>query len=310
MKGLNKFLKNKNTVTILGVIICLVILYIGYTMRINQKTALATVYYANQTIQPKTLITEDMVSRMQVPESFIQGAYYRDYDSIVGKYSNYNTMIAEGSIFYTDLLIEEENLPDSMFYDINEGERVVSFPVDTVSTYGNSIMPGNLVDIYVKLYDNNKKLVYGEFYEKVEVLAVKDGSGNNVFETSEETREPAYMYFSLDEAKYLLFSSLNYIQKHDGANEIEIVLVPNTTKYEESDPTATEVSSEYLYKFVIDKISQIDDQKELYNELLNEMEQLELERKQAEKNTANNATNSKNATTSTTSTTSTTTKTQ
>ena len=63
----NKFLKNKNTVTILGVLACLVVLYVGYTMRINAKTALVEVYYANQTIQPKTLITEEMVSKTSVP---------------------------------------------------------------------------------------------------------------------------------------------------------------------------------------------------------------------------------------------------
>ena len=73
MKGLNKFLKNKNTVTILGVLACIAILFVGYNIRINQKTALVTVYYANQTIQPKTRITEDMVSRTQVPKSFILG---------------------------------------------------------------------------------------------------------------------------------------------------------------------------------------------------------------------------------------------
>ena len=67
MNGLNKFLKNKNTVTILGVLACLVILYAGYTMRINKKTALVDVYYANQTIQPKTKITEEMVSKTSVP---------------------------------------------------------------------------------------------------------------------------------------------------------------------------------------------------------------------------------------------------
>ena len=66
MKGLNKFLRNKNTVTILGVLACIAILFVGYNIRINQKTALVTVYYANQTIQPKTKITEDMVSRTQV----------------------------------------------------------------------------------------------------------------------------------------------------------------------------------------------------------------------------------------------------
>lgn len=279
MNKFNKFLKNKNTVTILGVLACLVILYAGYTMRINKKTALVQVYYAKETIQPKTLITEDMVGQMDVPAAFIKGTYYKNYSDIVGKYSNYNTMIAAGSIFYSDLLVEEANLPDAILYDVNEGERVVSFPVDTVSTYGNSIMPSNIVDIYVKLYDDNGKLVYGEFYENIEILGVKDSSGKNVFENTEEVRTPAFVYFSLPEAKYLLFSALNYLE----TNDIEVVIVPNTVKFDAKDPKATEVTSEYLYKFVLDKVSKIDGQEDLYNDLLNEMEQLALEKKEQNK---------------------------
>lgn len=279
MNKFNKFLKNKNTVTILGVLACLVILYAGYTMRINKKTALLQVYYAKETIQPKTLITEDMVGQMDVPAAFIKGTYYKNYSDIVGKYSNYNTMIAAGSIFYSDLLVEEANLPDAILYDVNEGERVVSFPVDTVSTYGNSIMPSNIVDIYVKLYDDNGKLVYGEFYENIEILGVKDSAGKNVFENTEEVRTPAFVYFSLPEAKYLLFSALNYLE----TNDIEVVIVPNTVKFDAKDPKATEVTSEYLYKFVLDKVSKIDGQEDLYNDLLNEMEQLALEKKEQNK---------------------------
>lgn len=287
MGNFKKFLKNKNTVTILGVLACLVILYVGYTMRINSQTKLVTVYYANQTIQPKTLITKDMVSRASVPESFILGTYYKNYSDIVGKYSNYNTLIAEGSLFYSDLLIEEENLPDAMIYDVNKGERIVSLPVTTESTYGNSIMPSNLVDIYVKYVDvDDEKIIYGEFFEKVEILAVKDSSGANVFESTDAERVPAYVYFSLEEAKYLLFSSLQEVQEYNSAAEIEIVLVPNTKVYEveeddnkQNTTTATEVLSTDLYKFVLDQIKKIDDQQDLYNELLNEMEKLEQERK-------------------------------
>lgn len=279
MGNFKKFLQNKNTVTILGVLACLLILYVGYTMRINQKTALVDVYYANQTIQPKTLITEEMVSKMSVPQSFIKGTYYRNYNDIIGKYSNYNTAIAEGSLFYSDLLVEEENLPDAMFYDVNEGERIVSFPVSLESTYGNSIMPSNKVDIYVKLMDGDK-VVYGEYFEKIEVLAVKDSAGNNVFESTEETRTPSYIYFSLEEAKYLLFSSLQYIQDYYGTYEIEIVLVPNTVEFKADEVTATEVTSDYLYDFTLKKIKQIDGQEELYNELVNEMEQQRLEKEQ------------------------------
>ena len=287
-KSFNKFLKNKNTVTILGVLVCLVILYAGYTMRINAKTALVDVYYANQTIQPKTKITEEMVSKTSVPQSFIKGAYYRNYNDIIGKYSNYNTLIAQGSLFYSDLLVEESNLPDAMLYDVNEGERVVSFPVTTESTYGNSIMPSNIVDVYVKLTTNNEKVVYGELFENIEVLAVKDSAGNNVFENSEEKRTPSYVYFSLPEAKYLLFSGLKYVEGYYTEYEIEIVLVPNTMKFDSQNPLATEVTSDYLYDFVLDRLELIDNQKELYNELVNEMEQSKLEKEQKENQTNNN----------------------
>lgn len=281
MKGLNKFLKNKNTVTILGVLACLAILFVGYNIRINQKTALVTVYYANQTIQPKTQITEEMVSRAQVPESFIKGTYYRNYDDIVGKYSNYNTMIAEGSIFYSDLLTDEASLPDAVLYNINEGERLFSFPVDTETTYGNAIMPSDKIDLYVKMLDTNGKVIYGEFFEKIEVLGVKDSSGKNVFESTEDERQPAYLYFSLPEAKYLLLTALTKLSDIREDRSIEVVPVPNTQKFETKEEIATEVTSDYLYKYVMDEISKIDNQQDLYNELLNEMEQQELERKNA-----------------------------
>ena len=263
MKGLSKFLKNKNTVTILGVLICLVILYTGYNMRINQKTALTTVYYANQNIQPKTMITKDMVSRMEVPLSFIRGSYYKKYEDIVGKYSSYNTMIAEGSIFYSSLLVEEASLPDAILNGVREEENLVMFPVSTATTYGNAIMPGNIVNIYVKLRWTDNKIVYGRMYENVEVLAVRDSSGKNVFESTDEQRTPAYIYFSLPEAQYLLFSSLRYIQD----SEVEIVLVPNTTKFEAEDKT--EITSLDLFDFVKTKIREIDDQKQLYDALEN-----------------------------------------
>ena len=283
--NLNKFLKNKNTVTILGVLLCLLILYIGYTSRLNAKTKLIDVYYAKETIQPKTLITEDMVGKTSVPQAFIKGTFYQKYNDIVGKYSNYNTMIAEGSLFYSDLLIDESNLPDAILYDVNEGERVVSFPVNMESTYGNSIMPGNKVDIYVKIINDKNKVIYGEFYEKIEILGVKDSSGKNVFENTEESRTPAYAYFSLEEAKYLLFSSLQYVQDFYSNYEIEIVLVPNTVEFKAEEATATEVTSEFLYDFTLDKLQQIDEQEDLYNELLNEIEQLKLEKENENLNT-------------------------
>ena len=134
-------------------------------------------------------------------------------------------------------------------------------------------MPGNLVDVYVKILNTDGKIVYGKLMEQVEILAVKDVDGKNVFDSTDEVLIPAYLYFGLPENKYLLFSALNYIKEELKEYNIEIVFVPNTMSYE--DKTAVQVSSTYLYNYIVRNIQKIDNQEDLYNNLINEIEQLE-----------------------------------
>ena len=60
--GLKKFLQNKNTVTIVGVILAIFVLYFAYTMRINNAINPITVPYALWQINAGTQITESMIS--------------------------------------------------------------------------------------------------------------------------------------------------------------------------------------------------------------------------------------------------------
>ena len=129
--SLKKFLGNKNTVTIIGVILCMIILYIGYTVTINKKVALVRIPYANQTIQPKTEITSDMISYMEVAGAFVTNAkYLSSADEIVGKYSGYNTVIAAGSPFYSDLVIDKKDLPKlitKLEKDMHKAAKILDF---------------------------------------------------------------------------------------------------------------------------------------------------------------------------------------
>ena len=245
--SMKKFLGNKNTVTILGVILCLVILYIGYNYRINSKVELVSVPYAKQTIQPRTYITNDMIGTMNVPKSFLVGNYYTTTKSIIGKYSNYNTMIAKGSLFYTDLVVDEKDLPDSAFSDVPEGYTVIIYPVNIYSTYANSMAPGSYINIYYKSLNDDGEVMFGKFISNIEVLDVKDSSGRHVFENSEEARTPAYMLFAVPEETHLLLRKALYLKNYD----VELLLIPNT-------PTLTEdqkvtVSSLQIEEFINSK---------------------------------------------------------
>ena len=187
--SLKRFVSNKNTVTILGVVLAIIILYFAYNMRINQKVSLTRVPYANQTIQPRTEITSAMVSYMSVPASFLVGSYYRSGEDIVGKYSNYNTIIAEGSLFYTDLVIDGSKLPDSAFMSIEDGYTAVNYKVNMDTTYANSMMPDDYINIYFKARDDDGTIMFGKFISNVKILDVKDSSGRHVFENTEGDRK-------------------------------------------------------------------------------------------------------------------------
>ncbi len=259
--SLKKFFTNKNTVTVIGVIAILGLLYWGYNSTINSQVQPIRVPVANQTIQPRTLITDDMIRFIDVPTVAINNNVIRNQTSIVGKYTAVNTVIPEGSMFFNNVLINEEDLPDSAFTAVKDGERPYALSVTTETTYGNSIFPGNKIDVFMKAVDENGQIMVGRLLAQVEVLAVKDSSGNNVFEDTSANRTPSTLLFGVPEDVYLLLKKAEYLNSfgvelfpvpYGGTTPVEGDLVvdreelvdfieSNTVSFSESTDTPTDV---------------------------------------------------------------------
>lgn len=270
-KSIKKILGNKNTVTVIGVLLCILVLYVGYNMRINQKTKLVKVYYAKETIQPKTKITEDMIGTTELPEAFLTGEYYKSFNDIEGKYSNYNSIIPAGSLFYTAQVVKKDELPDSVLYDVEKDSTISYVKTDVEKSYGNVIMPSNYVDVYVKMTNGNGDIVYGKYMENLKVLSVKTSDGQDVFDNTENVRTPSYIYFAMPEAEYLTFTMLKYLQEEKEEAFIDIVLVPNGTEYE--DTPSVKVSGKYITDYIMNNIEKIDYQDELFRNYLTKVEE-------------------------------------
>lgn len=289
-----KFIGNKNTVTILGVVLCIIILYFAYNYRINQQVQLVTIPYANQEIPPKTLITEEMVSRMEVPTAFLTNAsYYVNIGDIVGKYSNINSTIPQGSIFYDGMVTEENELPDALLKDIEEGYILTQIPVNFETTYGNSIMPDNKIDMYFRANDEDGKAMFGQFVEDVKVLAVRDASGNDVFGVP-EPGEPAYIYVALPERLFILVGKVGRIT----TNNIDFMIVPTGVEYIPSEDFIT-IESEEIEKFINDRAKMldsniIDPEDDVMDDLAKLKEDAELNKKEENNNSTNDANNNQN----------------
>lgn len=268
MKGLEnsfkKLLGNKNTVTILGVIVCIIVLYVGYNFQISRRVQLVDMPVAAETIGPRTLIETKMVQKVRVPKNLLQGEFYNETKDIVGKYTNFSATVAKGSLFYKALLIKAEDLASSMFKDVPEGYVVVNYPVDMNTTYSNAMEPDTYINIYFKALniaaeeserdeEDSEKVIFGKFIQNIKVLAVRDSEGKSVYEASEEVRKPSNLYFAIPEDMFDLLNKALYISKDYG---IELKIVPNTVELTEKD--VVQVSSEDIKNFIVDRTETID----------------------------------------------------
>lgn len=253
--SIKKFFTNKNTVTIVGVLLAVVILYVGYNYRIKAAINPITVPYARQTISPKTKITSDMIGSIEVPPAMIAGKAITEVSKIVGKYVRSDTIIPQGSLFYNDVVVSASDLPDSIIYNYPEGQVLVNMPVTTQSSYGNKIYPGNYINIYVKAdnkideenitSDTKDKIMVGMLLENVKVLDVQDSNGDNVFENLEDIKTPAQIIFAVPEEYHILLRKAMYLRTY----EVTLIPVPTAESLKEN-PGEVRVSSEAIKDFI------------------------------------------------------------
>lgn len=264
---IQKFLGNKNTVTILGVVAGVLVLVIGYNLRVKNKINPITVPYAKKTLVERTLITEKEIGYVKVSSNVVTSSpnIITDASKIMNHYVAIGTKIPNGSLFYQSAVVEKKELPDSAFADIKDGYTIYSLSVDVKKTYGNSIYPGNTIDLYLRATTDENKVIFGKFIEKIKVLAVKDASGDHLFEDTVETRTPAELLFAVPDDMYLLLMKAGYVK-----GDIEIIPVPRNASYS-AEKGETSVASDYLRDFILDQT--VDIPANYTNQVVNEGEE-------------------------------------
>ena len=252
---LKNLLANKNVVTILGAILIVIVLYAFYMWRVNSAINPISVPYAKVTIGPRTEITNDMIGYVDIQPSSMMGDVLTNVNTqIVGMYTNINSTIPAGSLFYNGMLVRFEELADSFLIDMpkdSDGNymQAYNFNVSINTTYGNSIYPGNYIDIYYIRKDNStgsEKIMYGKLVSNVKVLAVKDSSGNHVFENMTEHRAPSQIICAVTD------EMLSLLRVAETMSSSSLILVPTNVsyRYENHDEIITEISDEDIKGYI------------------------------------------------------------
>lgn len=254
--GLKKFMQNKNTVTVVGVVLAIFVLYIAYTVRVKSSINPVSVPYAADQIPAGTQITESMIATRQVPPSMLEGDVITNVGEIVDKYSAADVVIPKGSLFYKRAVVEKEQLPANIILQYPKGYVLYNLAVNTTTTYGNSVYPGNYIDIYLKAVNvvdketessnpDANKIMFGRLISNIEVLAVKDANGKPVFQNIDEERTPAMIVFAVPEEFYILLKKAENMKTFSTS----LVLVP-TNESLKDEPADLEISSEQLKEWI------------------------------------------------------------
>lgn len=260
MKGnfsisIKRFFTNKNTVTIVGVLLAVVVLYVGYNYRIKSAINPISVPYATQSISSRTKITSDMIGSIEVPPAMLKGNVITEVSKIVGKYTNINTVIPKGSLFYGDSVVSQSALPDSIIYNYPEEYVLVNMSVNTTNTYGNKMFPENYIDIYIKAVnkidegnmtsDTKDKIMVGKLLQNVKIIDVVDANGDSVFEDPQNVKTPAQIIFAVPEEYHILLRKAMYLRTY----EVTLIPVP-TAESTKENPGEVAIANESLKDFI------------------------------------------------------------
>ena len=266
---LTTMLKSKGFITGLCGVLAVLVLVIGYNMRVNQATSPIKVPVASHKLKARTKITDDDITYITMPRSALGNDYYSNKNSIVGMYVNIDTAIPAGSLFYAGAIVRGEDLPDAALLDVPDGETLYYITVNMLTSYTNSILPGRYIDIYLSTKENNLALV-GKLFTNVKVLQVKTTDGQNVFDDADTQKVPYAIYFSLPEEDHLLMRKINAINNYSIAQagssfaRIEVIPVPTTAYFKDDDKEAkVEVSSKYLKDYVLNLAAEIEEQTDI-----------------------------------------------
>ena len=245
--GIRKFLSNKNTVTIVCVILDVLVLYFGYNFRVTRATDPVRVPYAKKALDKKTKITAELIGYTNVPRSLVTTSktILTNEKDIINKYVSYATSIPKNSYFYSDVIMREEQMPDYAFMNMADGYTVYSLKVGMDTTYANKIFPNTYIDLYAKAQDSSSgKIMFARLIESIRVKAVKDDRGVALLENGVNNGSPSAMIFEVPDDLFYLLKIAEYI------DDVEIIPVPRNAAYTASQGETT-VDNETIKNYIL-----------------------------------------------------------
>ena len=191
-----------------------------------------------------------MIGTIKVSKSFVQQNpnLVKSMGEVYEKYVKYDTTIPSGGLFYKSSLMTEQQRPNYITVGLPKCHTLYSLKVDMHSTYANSIMNNDYIDLYVSATNDNREVIVTKFIESIKVRDVRDSNGISVFSSASKSHEPAELIFSVPNNLFILLTKADHVS----GNSIKIFPVPRGLEYS-AHPSDTRITSTEMQEFIESK---------------------------------------------------------
>ena len=206
---------------LVGILFGLVILFIALYFYLDYRLGMKEVAIAKYSLKNRTLISEDEIEFVKVPEAYLNEEVLVSKEDIVGKYVKINTLVPKGSFFYKGALDDYENIKDKLGNELLEDEVNFDISANNIKVNQAYLTKGMYVDIYLTI--NTDKVLSDLLINNVRIIGLYD---NNYHEIKDYDIDSYLQDISLAVNK----EALPYLNKAEVIGELSIVVSNDSYK--------------------------------------------------------------------------------
>ena len=206
---------------LVGILFSLVILFVALYFYLDYRLGMKEVAISKYSLKNRTLISEDEIEFIKVPEAYLNEEVLVSKEDIVGKYVKINTSVPNGSFFYRGALDDYENIKDKLGSELLEGEVNFDISANNIKVNQAYLTKGMYVDIYLTI--NTDKVLSDLLINNVRIIGLYD---NNHHEIKDYDIDSYLQDISLAVNK----EALPYLNKAEVIGELSIVVSNDSYK--------------------------------------------------------------------------------
>ncbi len=143
----------------------------------TKKINLVTVYVASRDIQPRTIITEQDIKEIKIPQDYLLTNAINNKNELLGRITSIQGRIPQDSLFYETNLDKLHTIPDSAVPLLEKNQVAYVLNVNQSNNNFDTFTVGQKVDIYVTISLKNEPTIFDCLLEGVRIVSIKDRKG-------------------------------------------------------------------------------------------------------------------------------------